>query len=431
MRAVLSLVLLAVGWLIAGSGESFADKRVALVIGNSDYQHASRLPNPVNDAGAVSILLQSAGFEVVETRNDLTNREMRRIVNDFTDKTRGADIAVVFFAGHGIEVGGNNYLIPTDAALARDIDVEDEAISLERILKVIEPARRLRLVILDACRDNPFDKKMQRTILARSFGRGLARIEPTTTDTFIAFAAKHGSVAADGEGINSPFTTSLLKHMTVPGLDLRKVFGLVRDEVMTTTSNRQEPFTYGSLGGTDVSLVPPQAGRIGSREAAEPAAASVNQAWRDFERAAQINTKEIWDEFLKEYPTGLYANLARAQRVKLLTATTPTDTSAKAADAPAKPASTAVKVASVPAVQPAAEERTRTIVAREPKRPPPVVKKQRVKEKPKRTASRRGGDGGTISRNCGSIRSAVSWATSLGLDNGVGLVSRARRFCGG
>jgi uncharacterized caspase-like protein len=130
---------------------SDAEKRVALVIGNSAYRNAPKLPNPVNDAAAVGLLLTSAGFDVVETRENLAVNEMRRTLRDFSDKVRDADVVVIFFAGHGIEVNGSNYLIPIDAALERDIDVEDETVSLDRILSVIEPVKRLRLVILDAC----------------------------------------------------------------------------------------------------------------------------------------------------------------------------------------------------------------------------------------------------------------------------------------
>ncbi len=160
---------------------------------------------------------EGAGFEVVETRNDLGNVEMRRAIRDFSEKTRNADMAVVYYAGHGIEVDGANFLVPTDARLERDIDVEDEAIALDRILKMLEPAKKLRLVILDACRDNPFVRTMKRTMASRSVGRGLASIEPPTSDTLIAFAAKAGSIAADGDGMHSPFTAALLKHIMTPG----------------------------------------------------------------------------------------------------------------------------------------------------------------------------------------------------------------------
>jgi uncharacterized caspase-like protein len=131
--------------------------------------------------------------------------EMRRALRDFTDKARNADVAVIYFAGHGLEVDGTNYLVPIDAALERDVDVDDEAISLNRILLAAEPATKLRLIILDACRDNPFARKMKRTLASRALSRGLVGVEANKPNTFIAFAAKEGSTAADGDGNNSRF----------------------------------------------------------------------------------------------------------------------------------------------------------------------------------------------------------------------------------
>ncbi len=292
-----------------------AEKRVALVIGNSAYVHVARLPNPATDADAISLLFKSSGFDVVETHHDLGIDDMRRVVRDFTDKMQDADIAVVYYAGHGIEVDGSNYLVPVDAQLRRDIDVEDETVSLERVLKVIEPAKRLRLIILDACRENPFAKSMKRTIARRAIGRGLASVEPSLSDTLIAFAAKAGSTADDGTGFHSPFTTALLKDLPTPGLDLRIAFGRVRDDVMKATGNRQQPFVYGSLGGTNVALVSsPDAG--GVIDAVPPIDPATVQAWRDYDEAAKVGTKEAWDAFLAAHPTGFYAELARAQRAK-------------------------------------------------------------------------------------------------------------------
>jgi uncharacterized caspase-like protein len=189
---------------------ALAQERVALVIGNSSYKQAPALPNPVNDAAAVAAMLESAGFQVV-LRRDIGINDMRRMLREFTDSTKSADVAVIYFAGHGIEVDGDNYLIPVDAILERDIDVDDETVSLDRMLRVLEPARQLRLVILDACRDNPFSHNMKRTMASRSVGRGLAKVEPTTSDTLIAFAAKAGSTASDGSGAHSPFTAALLR----------------------------------------------------------------------------------------------------------------------------------------------------------------------------------------------------------------------------
>ena len=295
---------------------AFAEKRVALVIGNSAYQNVPRLDNPSRDATAITKLLQDAKFDIVESRRDLGIVEMRRALRDFFDKARDADMAVVYFAGHGIEVEGSNYLIPTDAVLERDRDAYDEAIALDRLLQTVEPAKQLRLVILDACRDNPFDRKMRKTLASRSVGRGLAAIEPPKTNTLIAFAAKSGSTAQDGAGANSPFTAALLKHLTTPGLDLRKAFGMVRDEVMSDTGDRQEPFVYGSLGGKDVSLVPPAPA---PKVAPPPAPVVDTQAdmRRDYEFTQQLGTKDGWTFFLQQYPTGFYANLARGQLAKI------------------------------------------------------------------------------------------------------------------
>jgi uncharacterized caspase-like protein len=295
-------------WLF--SQPAFAAKRVALVMGNSAYQNVVRLANPANDSEAMSAVLKGAGFDVVELKRDLNVSQMRRTLRDFSDNVRDADVAIVYFAGHGIEINGNNYLIPVDAVLERDIDAFDEAIPLDRILTVVEPAKQLRLVILDACRDDPFSKTMKRTIGTRAVGRGLAKVEPESPNTLIAFAAKAGSTALDGDSKNSPFTAALVKYLPRPGLDLRKAFGYARDDVLKSTNNRQEPFIYGSLGGDDVALVP---------QIAKPAHPEA-EARIDYELAAQIGTKDAWDAFLASHPDGLYANLARAQNSKLAAA---------------------------------------------------------------------------------------------------------------
>jgi len=232
-----------------------AEKRVAFVIGNGTYANVSKLPNPTRDADAMEALFRKAGFDVVEAKKDVGLAAMHRALRDFSDRVQDADIAVVFFAGHGIEVNGINYLIPVDAVLERDTDVEIEAVSLDRVTRMLEQAKRLRLVILDACRDNPFVRSMRRTVASRSIGRGLAEVQVPTTDTLIAFAAKAGSTAADGQGSHSPYTEALVTHLATPGLDLRLALGRVRDEVLKSTAKRQEPFVYGSLGGAEIALV--------------------------------------------------------------------------------------------------------------------------------------------------------------------------------
>ena len=319
MRALwFSVVML--GLVLLQGQPAFADRRVALVIGNSAYQHVPRLANPANDSAAISETLENAGFDVVQLKRDLTANELRRALRDFADIAQGADFAIIFFAGHGIEIDGTNYLIPTDATLERDVDAADEAVPLDRLLSVVEPARKLRLVILDACRDNPFAKDMRRTMASRGVARGLARVEPPGINTLVAFAAKAGSTVADGDSANSPFTAALVKYLTRPGLDIRKAFGFARDEVLKTTNSRQEPFIYGSLGGEDFALVP----------ALEPQADPAPAVRQDYELAERVGTLEAWDSFLSSYPDGFYTRLARAQRNKLLAEQTRLSAAAKA-----------------------------------------------------------------------------------------------------
>jgi hypothetical protein len=305
MRALWALVLACcVSWLC--SQPAFAEKRVALVFGNSAYQNVTRLANPANDSEAMAAMLKGAGFDIVELKRDLRVNEMRRALRDFSDTVRDADIAIVYFAGHGIEIDGINYVIPVDAVLERDIDAYDEAVALDRILTVIEPAKQLRLVILDACRDNPF-KTMRSTLAARAIGRGLAKVEPNSPNTLIAFAAKAGSTASDGDSSNSPFTAALVKYLPRPGLDLRKAFGFARDDVLKATNNKQEPFIYGSLGGNDLALVP----------AAEKPAADTSKPIDEsrlelafWESIKNDKNPQLFQAYLNRYPKGVFADIA-------------------------------------------------------------------------------------------------------------------------
>lgn len=323
MRAFGGMVLAV--WLILLAGQSaLADKRVALVIGNASYRNVAKLSNPANDAAAVAAMFKAAGFDTVESKLNLTVSELRKTLRDFGNKSRDADVAVVYYAGHGIELDGTNYLIPVDATLETDAEVLDETLSLDRVLFAVEPAKQLRLVILDACRDNPFAKNMKRTIASRAIGRGLAKVEPSSPNTMIAFAAKAGSTASDGDSKNSPFATALVNHLTKPGLDLRKAFGFVRDDVLKATNNAQEPFVYGSLGGNDVTLVP---------AAPEAVAVPVDQdatMQRNYEFALQVGTKPVWDAFIEKYPSGFFTALARAHRDKLAAEATRVEATNKA-----------------------------------------------------------------------------------------------------
>ena len=225
---------------------------MALVIGNNDYRGVPVLTNPANDADDVAASLTRLGFEVQRVKNG-TFDDMRKGLLEFARRARGSEVAIVFYAGHGMEVGGENYLIPIDAELKADVDVDHEAIALKTVTPLVENASRLGIVILDACRNNPFSAKMQRTIRTRAVSRGLAAVEPTG-NVLIAFSAREGTTAADGFGRNSPFTSSLLRHLETPGLEINFLFRNVRDDVLKLTKREQLPFVYGSLSSEAIYL---------------------------------------------------------------------------------------------------------------------------------------------------------------------------------
>ena len=229
--------------------------RVALIIGNAGYKNVSRLPNPPSDAKAVAQTFQSIGFRKVVLVEDQGRESLISELRRFRELADSADWAVIYYAGHGMEIDGTNYVVPVDARLLADRDVPDEAISLSRFLDAVDGAKQLKLIILDACRDNPFLSKMKMSVASRSISRGLARIEPEGS-TLVAYAAKNGQLAMDGKGANSPFVTALVSRMLTPGLEIRKVFGLVRDDVLAATRRQQEPSIYGSLGGDDYIINP-------------------------------------------------------------------------------------------------------------------------------------------------------------------------------
>lgn len=245
---------------------ALAGRRVALLIGNSDYAKVPRLANPGRDVGLLKETLTKAGFDAVDTVIDADRSGMIAALRRFQAGASGADIAVVYFSGHGIEIGGENYLVPTDAHLTSDRDVQDETLALSRVLESTDGAGQLKLVILDACRNNPFLARMARTRGTRSVGKGLARVEPEGDNILVAYAAREGSVALDGDGINSPYAQALARYLTKPGLDIRLALGKVRDDVLNATDRQQTPFFNGSLGGDVITLAPAAGGQDATPE---------------------------------------------------------------------------------------------------------------------------------------------------------------------
>ena len=277
MLSWLRAMVIAAAFVVpASEGSAAGDKRIALVIGNSSYKTVRSLANPQNDARAIAKTLKSLDFQAVEVVQNQSANAMRDTIQRFSRQAAQADVALVYYAGHAIELAGRNYLVPIDAQLNTDMDVAFEAVALDLVQQAVGSAKSLRIIILDACRDNPFANRMTITSGANcSVGRGLARVDPPG-ETLVAYAAKAGSTAADGTGSNSPFTTALLKHLPTPGLDIRLMLGRVRDTVMELTNGQQEPFVYGSIGGREVYLKAPAGGQppASSASAARPQVAA-------------------------------------------------------------------------------------------------------------------------------------------------------------
>ena len=243
VAAAVAFVVLAIPSVV------LADGRVALVVGNSTYAHIGRLPNPDNDARDMSAALRRLGFEVT-TEFDVDRVELTEALRAFTRRSAGTDISLVFYAGHGIEMDGVNYLVPVDARLERDVDVRFETVTVDDLL-VSTSGASLRLVILDACRNNPLARLMQRTAAFRSVSGGsFADLNEDLLgdETLVAYAAAAGTTAADGRGRNSPYTAALLSHLETP-LEIGLLFRRVRAQVLAATNGAQRPHEYHSLVG--------------------------------------------------------------------------------------------------------------------------------------------------------------------------------------
>ena len=225
--------------------------RLALVIGNGAYVNATPLNNPPNDATVVAKTLRDIGFEVIEGTN-LDRAGMERLVREFLRKVPGARVTLLYYAGHGMQVDGRNYLVPIDAKLAAPSDLPFETLELDKVLAGLDDEARANIIVLDACRDNPlarsFASKLGATRSA-AVPAGLAGYATVGTGTLIAFATAPGQTALDGAGINSPFTSAFIKHVRTRGIEVNQMLTRVRVEVATTTKNRQVPWANSSLLG--------------------------------------------------------------------------------------------------------------------------------------------------------------------------------------
>jgi uncharacterized caspase-like protein len=302
------LAFLLLSFAVVSAATAREPKRVALVIGNAAYSHASLLENPVNDAADVSAALRKLGFDVVEGR-DLDEVGMRRTIKLFAERLAGADVGLFFYAGHGLQVGGQNYLVPVDAKLESVAGLDFELVRLDIVHSTMERETKTSVLFLDACRDNPLSRNLARAMGTRSsqIGKGLAVME-SGVGTLISFSTQPGNVALDGKGRNSPYTTALIRQITEPREDLSTLLIQVRNDVMAATGDRQIPWEHSALRSKFyfAGAPPPQA----------PAAAE--QSPEQIELAYWASVKDSTDPtvlkgYLDRYPDGVFAGLATAR----------------------------------------------------------------------------------------------------------------------
>jgi uncharacterized caspase-like protein len=308
----LSAIALCLGGLLAAAAlarPAAAEKRVALVIGNGAYVHTGRLANPANDANDMAAALQEAGIEV-SLGLDLDKRAFDAKVREFSRALAGAEAGLLFYAGHGLQVGQRNYLIPIDAQLQSERDLEFETVALDFVMRQMEIGRegKTNVVFLDACRDNPLARSLARAMGTRSagVGRGLAEAQ-AGVGTFIAFSTKPGDVAADGTGRNSPFAAALVKAVRTPGKGLTALMVDVRKEVLAATGNRQVPWDHSALTGEFYFKLASAPGMLPKTPPAGPTADS---------EALQERIKRLEDELKRKSDPQLTVRLVELSQLK-------------------------------------------------------------------------------------------------------------------
>lgn len=266
---------------------ALAEKRVALVVGNSAYETVGALKNPINDASDIAIALEGLGFSVL-LGTDLSLDEMSEAADRFGDMAAGSDVALFYYAGHGFQVGGSNFLVPVDAAIARADDVATQTIAMQQILTAMDRAPGLKLVMLDACRDNPFGAAIS---TGSDSEGGLARVG-TAADFMFVFATQPDNVAYDGTGRNSFFTEAMLNHIYTPGQVISELLINVRRDVLTATGGRQVPWNNSSLT------------RQFRFDTSPPTASEETLLWQV---ASNAQDPQLMNLYLERYPEGQHA----------------------------------------------------------------------------------------------------------------------------
>ena len=324
----LALIAFSDAWV----GCAYAQNRVALIIGNGNYQNVAPLPTTLNDAGDIAQSFERLGFATTKLFN-ASYDDFRRAIRKFNELTQNAEVAVIYFGGHGLQAGGENWLLPVDADLRTSLDIAQESLALNSLMQSVGRVSVLGMVILDANRSNPFAARMQQTGQTRSVDRGLARVEPTQNNVLVAYASKDGTTNEDRGGRNSPYAAALLRYLESPGLDVNFMFRKVRDDVLSHTNRRQQPFVYGSLPNKPIYLkersisLPPT-------EVKNEVVPADEAIWPTIKDSTD---KSLFVDFLNKFPSSLHANEAGT---KLKSLDTPVDTTAVVASRQTNPVPT-------------------------------------------------------------------------------------------
>jgi len=305
-RIVLVGLMVFVGLLPGASAQG--PRKVALIIANAAYANASVLENPVHDASIVAEALRRAGFTTVTVKPNLGMAETQSVLGDFQQQAEGAAVALIYYAGHGVEVAGVNYLVPVTAKLETESRLRFEAVPIDLAIGAVDGAD-LRIIVLDACRDNPFARSLRRSVGgSRSVSAGLAAVE--SDDVLIMFAAAAGRTASDGGDGNSPFAKAFASRVTERGVEVRLMAGRVRDDVLQATQNEQRPFINASLGGTERYIV---GAAPAPRAVAGGGGSGVEfEVWKEVRAFASEGNCQVLEDHLRRYPNGDTTHLARA-----------------------------------------------------------------------------------------------------------------------
>jgi hypothetical protein len=288
-----------------------AESRVALVIGNASYVNTAPLAQPANDVDDIAAALRRLNFQVIEGK-DLDKRSMERTVRQFAVGLTGADVALLYYAGHGLQVGGQNYLVPIDARLSSEGDVDFESVPLALIVRQMEREAKTSIILLDACRDNPLGRNLARSMGTRAvqIGQGLAEMK-TGVGTLIGFSTRPGSISLDGTGRNSHYAAALLDHIEVPGKDVSSMLVSVRNDVLKATTGTQVPWEHTSLTGRVFLRPEPRLAAGQGKDYEKEREITYWNSVRDAKSAPALQA------YLERYPRGTFASLARTMLADL------------------------------------------------------------------------------------------------------------------